>query len=172
MCEQGNAQKPDQGARGSDPRGADGRGAAPDGKSAADGRDQRRVPWWKAEDTRAELGISDKQSKDIDDIFQATLPSLRAAKDELDKLDEALGRLIKEGTADISVVAYDSHEWHDVFHPRLTTVTQPTYLMGTRAAQLLISRITGGRGGAPQQVLLQPALTVRESCDVYHTGPR
>jgi Spy/CpxP family protein refolding chaperone len=63
------------------------------------------VPWWKAEDTRAELGISDKQSKDIDDIFQATLPSLRAAKDELDKLDEALAKLIKEGTADISVVA-------------------------------------------------------------------
>jgi Spy/CpxP family protein refolding chaperone len=63
------------------------------------------MPWWKAEDTRAELGISDKQSKDIDDIFQATLPSLRAAKDELDKLDEALGRLIKEGTADIAGVA-------------------------------------------------------------------
>jgi Spy/CpxP family protein refolding chaperone len=105
LCEQGNAQKPDQGARGSDPRGADGRGTAPDAKNAPDGRDQRRVPWWKAEDTRAELGISDKQSKDIDDIFQATLPSLRAAKDELDKLDEALAKLIKEGTADISVVA-------------------------------------------------------------------
>jgi len=74
--------------------------------------------------------------------------------------------------ADVSVVAYDSHEWHDVFHPRLTTVTQPTYLLGTRAAQLLISRLGAARGAPPQQVLLQPALTVRESCDVYHTGPR
>ena len=74
--------------------------------------------------------------------------------------------------ADISVVAYDSHEWHDVFHPRLTTVTQPTYLLGTRAAQLLIARLGPGAGAPPKQVLLQPALTVRESCDVYHTGPR
>jgi Spy/CpxP family protein refolding chaperone len=63
------------------------------------------VPWWIAADTRADLGITDKQSKDIDDIFQATLPSLRAAKDELDKLDDAVASLIKEGTADITVVA-------------------------------------------------------------------
>ncbi len=74
--------------------------------------------------------------------------------------------------ADVSVVGYDSHEWQDVFHPRLTTVTQPTYLMGTRAAELLISRINERKAGAHQQVLLQAALTVRESCDVYHTGPR
>jgi Spy/CpxP family protein refolding chaperone len=66
---------------------------------------EHRVPWWKAPDTRAELGISDRQSKDIDDIFQETLPGLRAAKDELDKLDDAVTKLIKEGTADVSVVA-------------------------------------------------------------------
>jgi LacI family transcriptional regulator len=75
--------------------------------------------------------------------------------------------------ADVSVVAYDSHEWQDVFHPRLTTVTQPTYLMGKRAAELLIARITDRKAAAaPQHVLLQPALTVRESCDVYQTGTR
>ena len=109
-CDQTSAQKPDPGARGADNRGPDGRGG-PDGKDGKgrkddkDGKDPRRVPWWKAPDTRAELGISDKQSKEIDDIFQATLPSLRAAKDELDKLDDALASLIKEGTADSSVVA-------------------------------------------------------------------
>jgi LacI family transcriptional regulator len=68
---------------------------------------------------------------------------------------------------DISVVAYDSHEWQDVFHPRLTTITQPTYLMGARAADLLIARIGDRRAGAPEKVLLQPALTLRESTDVY-----
>jgi Spy/CpxP family protein refolding chaperone len=103
LCEQGNAPRPEQGGRPADARGNEGRGQ--DGRSGSDGKDQRRMPWWKAEETRAELGISDKQSKDIDDIFQATLPSLRAAKDELDKLDEAVGRLIKEGAADIAVVA-------------------------------------------------------------------
>jgi Spy/CpxP family protein refolding chaperone len=98
LCEQGTGQKPEQAARGTD-------GKAPDGKSEGRGKDEHRMPWWKAPETRAELGISDKQSKDIDDIFQATLPALRAAKEELDKLDDAAAKLIKEGTADISVVA-------------------------------------------------------------------
>jgi Spy/CpxP family protein refolding chaperone len=63
------------------------------------------VPWWKAPETRAELNITDRQSKDIDDIFQETVPSLRAAKDDLDKLDDAVTKLIKEGTADVAVIA-------------------------------------------------------------------
>jgi Spy/CpxP family protein refolding chaperone len=96
LCEAGG-QKPDQGRPAGPPqpgRDSDGRGGG-----------EHRVPWWKAPETRAELGISDKQSKDIDDIFQETLPGLRAAKDELDKLDDAVTKLIKEGTADVSVVA-------------------------------------------------------------------
>lgn len=96
LCEQGTAPKPEQ-ARGTDPR-------PQDAKSDGRGKDEHRVPWWKAPETRAELGISDKQSKDIDDIFQATIPALRAAKEELDKLDDAVAKLIKEGTADIAVV--------------------------------------------------------------------
>lgn len=100
-CDQ-NAPKPDQGvARGTEGRGQDGRGGA-EGRG---GKDDHRMPWWKAPDTRAELGITDKQSKDIDDIFQETVPALRAAKEELDKLDETVAKLIKEGTADISIVA-------------------------------------------------------------------
>jgi Spy/CpxP family protein refolding chaperone len=106
LCEQGARPKPEQGARGTEGRGPDGRGG-PEGRSGQDGRgkDEHRVPWWKAPETRAELGISDKQSQDIDDIFQATLPALRAAKDALDTLDDAVAKLIKEGTADIGVVA-------------------------------------------------------------------
>jgi Spy/CpxP family protein refolding chaperone len=105
LCEQGATPKPEQGARGVDGRGQDARGGT-EGKSGPDGKkEERRVPWWKAPETRAELGISDKQSKDIDDIFQATLPALRAAKDDLDTLDDAVAKLIKEGTADIAVVA-------------------------------------------------------------------
>jgi len=91
--EQAKPAAPAQQGRGTEGRGPEGRGG------------EHRVPWWKAPETRAELGISDKQSKDIDEIFQETLPSLRAAKDELDKLDEAVTKLIKEGTADVSVIA-------------------------------------------------------------------
>ena len=69
--------------------------------------------------------------------------------------------------ADISVVGYDSHAWQDVFHPRLTVVAQPAYAMGTRAAELLISRINSRHGGPPEQILLQSTLVVRESCGLY-----
>jgi Spy/CpxP family protein refolding chaperone len=100
LCDQSAPPKTDpQGvSRGADARGPEGRG---DGR----GKDERRLPWWKAPETRTELGISDKQSKEIDDIFQETVPGLRAAKEELDKLDEAVAKLIKEGTADIAVVS-------------------------------------------------------------------
>ena len=98
LCDQATPQKPEQAGRGADGRGQD-------GKSDGRGKDEHRIPWWKAPETRAELGISDKQSKDIDDIFQDTVPALRAAKEELDKLDDAVAKLIKEGTADIAVVA-------------------------------------------------------------------
>ena len=63
------------------------------------------MPWWKAADTRAELGISDRQSKEIDDVFQSMLPGLRAAKEELDKMDEAVAKLVKDSTADVNLVA-------------------------------------------------------------------
>jgi Spy/CpxP family protein refolding chaperone len=101
LCDQSGPPKPEQqgGGRGADAHATDGRGT--DGR----GKDEHRVPWWKAPETRAELGISDKQSKEIDDIFQETVPGLRVAKEELDKLDDAVAKLIKEGTADIAVVA-------------------------------------------------------------------
>lgn len=93
------------GAQATAARAQDG-GKEKDGKDGRrDGRDQRRMPWWKAADTRAELGISDRQSKEIDDVFQSMLPGLRAAKEELDKLDEAVAKLVKDSTADVNLVA-------------------------------------------------------------------
>jgi LacI family transcriptional regulator len=68
---------------------------------------------------------------------------------------------------DISVVGYDNHAWQDVFHPRLTVVSQPAYAMGARAAELLISRINARHAGPPEQILLQSTLVVRESCGLY-----
>src|SRR5437868_325971 len=73
-----------------------GRGAKPD-----DGRPpDPRYMWWKTPETRAELKISDQQSKDIDDIFQKTRPQLKTAKDELDRLNDMVSQMIKDGSAD------------------------------------------------------------------------
>lgn len=75
----------------------------------------------------------------------------------------AIGSRGLECPRDISVVGYDNYEWQEVFRPRLTTVSQPTYLMGERAAELLLERIRQETPGPPQHLLLRSTLVVRES---------
>lgn len=68
------------------------------------GRDDHR-PWkfWEGE-SRAELGLSSQQAADIEQIFQATLPRLRAAKDRIDTLEKTLSKTINDNTADLATV--------------------------------------------------------------------
>jgi LacI family transcriptional regulator len=66
--------------------------------------------------------------------------------------------------ADISVACFDDFEWASVFHPRLTTVAQPTYEMGKRAAELVLARLAGDRMEGRQEIILGPRLIVRDSC--------
>src|SRR4051794_8231709 len=69
------------------------------------GRDDHR-PWkfWQG-DSKVQLGITNQQSADIEQIFQATLPKLEAAKDKIDKLEATLSQTIKDNTADLATVA-------------------------------------------------------------------
>lgn len=67
---------------------------------------------------------------------------------------------------DISVIGYDNYDWHEIYHPKMTTIAQPTYLMGARAAELLIGRIGSGQGRERQQMLLKSTLIIRESTGV------
>ena len=63
----------------------------------------------------------------------------------------------------ISVIGYDSYDWQDVFHPRVSVIGQPAYLMGARAAELLLARLSGRKTGPPERILLQSNLVLRES---------
>ena len=63
---------------------------------------------------------------------------------------------------DLALVGFDDFVWAGVMHPRLTTVCQPTYEIGQKAAQLLFDRIEK-RDAVPQVVRLQPRLIIRES---------
>jgi LacI family transcriptional regulator len=67
---------------------------------------------------------------------------------------------------DLSVACFDDFEWASVFHPRLTTVAQPTYDMGVKAAEVLFARLDGTLTGDPQEVVLSPSLVIRDSCGV------
>jgi DNA-binding LacI/PurR family transcriptional regulator len=64
---------------------------------------------------------------------------------------------------EVSVVGFDDPEWASLTDPPLTTLAQPTYEMGVRAAKLLLDRIEAGPGAESRKVLLEPRLIARES---------
>ena len=73
-------------------------------KPPTPGPDEReRWKWWLYD--RAELGISDQQSASINAIFESTLPKLRETRQELDRAEEEMARIIKEHKADLAVVS-------------------------------------------------------------------
>lgn len=61
---------------------------------------------------------------------------------------------------DVEVVSSDDSEWLDVFEPPVTTVVQPSYEMGERAAGLLMRRIAQPQRPF-EKVLLEPSLRIR-----------
>ena len=64
---------------------------------------------------------------------------------------------------DVSVVGFDDPEWAPLTGPPLTTLAQPTYEMGVKAAEMLLDRIETGPDEGSRKVLLDPWLVVRKS---------
>lgn len=64
---------------------------------------------------------------------------------------------------DIAVVGYDDIEFATYLKIPLTTIKNPKYSMGVEATKLLLG-IIEGKITQPQQVILKPELTIRESC--------
>jgi len=59
--------------------------------------------WWRDADIQRDLGLSADQVSRIESVFQATVPTLRARKADLDQQEDELSRLV--GTnADESIV--------------------------------------------------------------------
>src|SRR5688572_25979997 len=72
-------------------------------RSSQNRNEQRsRWKWWLHD--RAELGITDEQSTEIDRIFESTIPQQRETRRELDQMEKALEKMIEEGTADVTTV--------------------------------------------------------------------
>lgn len=69
---------------------------------------------------------------------------------------------------DIALATFDDLAVDSPFHPHLTTVVQPSYEMGARAAGILIDRIEGRISKEPTTVRVAPTLIVRESTEVSH----
>lgn len=81
----------------------DGKQKPHEGKSP-DSKEQRdRFKWWIHD--RPELGITDQQSKQIDQIFESVVPGQRAKREQLERMEETLATLVKENKADVATVA-------------------------------------------------------------------
>jgi LacI family transcriptional regulator len=73
---------------------------------------------------------------------------------------------------DISVVGFDDIPVAAFLQPALTTVVVRIREMGQRAIEVLLARIEGREGGAPQRIVLPTTLVVRESTGAPPMGPR
>jgi Spy/CpxP family protein refolding chaperone len=62
--------------------------------SGAAAQQQTGFTWWKDDKVIKELALTPDQSTRIDAIFRATLPQLRQSKDDLDRQETELSRLI------------------------------------------------------------------------------
>jgi LacI family transcriptional regulator len=64
---------------------------------------------------------------------------------------------------DMAVVGYDDVDFANVLSPPLTTIRQPKYELGYKAAQLLLEETQNPNQHTHQQIIFQPELLVRES---------
>lgn len=60
--------------------------------------------WWKDQRFQKEVGLTGDQCGRIDAVFQTTLPKLRHGKEELDRLEAELSRLIEVNADEAQVV--------------------------------------------------------------------
>jgi DNA-binding LacI/PurR family transcriptional regulator len=71
---------------------------------------------------------------------------------------------------DVSVVSFDDPSWAQLLEPALTTIRQPTYELGSAAAQMLIERVARRYTDGPRRIVVEPSLVVRESVGPPHPG--
>ena len=74
-----------------------------------------------------------------------------------------LRKLGLEVPRDIPIACFDDFEWADVFHPRLTAVSQPVDEIGSRAVAMLLERLLD-QSLPSRHERMEPQLFHRESC--------
>jgi len=64
----------------------------------------QRLMWWRSEMYQKNLGLSADQVSRLEAIFQTALPGLRKGRDELDRQEAELSRLIETGADEALVI--------------------------------------------------------------------
>jgi len=60
--------------------------------------------WWKSDQFQKEVGLTTEQCARIDAVFQATLPKLKQNREDLDKLEAELSKMIGENADERLVI--------------------------------------------------------------------
>lgn len=71
------------------------------------GAAEERYKWWQSATVKAEVGLTDDQSQQLEAIFQAMLPRMKSDKDELDRLEAGLSKLMAEATVEEAVLVQE-----------------------------------------------------------------
>ena len=110
--------------------------------------------WWLDPQLRAQLGLTDAQSKAVDEVWQKSLPKLRESHENLDRLEEALSQMMQDGAdkprvvAQIDKVENTRHELNKartLMLYRFYKVLTPEQRAKVRA---MVERRDGGRRGS------------------------
>ncbi len=64
---------------------------------------------------------------------------------------------------DVSLIAFDDPPWAQLLEPALTTLRQPTDLLGSTAAEMLLERVTHGYEEPARRIVVAPELILRRS---------
>ena len=92
-------------------------------------QDQNRWKWWLNPESRKEIGITDAQSTQIDQIFEAMFPAQRSKWRELQQLEESVSKLLKEHVADVATVSQQVERMEKLDAERRTLRTVMLYRM-------------------------------------------
>ncbi len=109
---------------------------------------------WTAESARAVtlawLDASDRPTAIFASNFLMMIGVLAALKDRGQRCPQ-----------DMEVMSSDESEWLDVFEPKISTVVQPSYEIGSKSAELLLKRMDKP-GRRYEKISLAPELRIRE----------
>ena len=59
--------------------------------------DAQRFKWWQSEEYKKELGLTAEQIRQLEDVFQKALPTLKAQNAKLEEAEQKFQRLIDQG---------------------------------------------------------------------------
>ncbi|MET9480919.1 LacI family DNA-binding transcriptional regulator [Streptomyces sp. NPDC006638] len=132
-----------------------------------------RAEGWQRAMRRHGLPVRSRRAYSVDDIASAqaaAVPLLEAGATAVVAASDmlALGcyHALREREAvpgtDVAIVGFDDSPTAALLSPGLSTVAQPLEAVGRECVRLLLARM-GEPGRAPERVLLEPSLVVRDS---------